>query len=394
MGAPLLIDVGAVPAEACTDCLESLFKAIAEDPTGDGDRTIWAPHDNPWLAAHVEAVTGRMQRLLEAIQDLFAQLLTGGEPMDLLQKAMPPWYRWSEVDFDDARRRLESIPPGHYTLADWMLMVDFLIQRYLPPGVIDGEAEYLAVRAQILGKIQANMEARGAAPSPAEIGAMVELVPTEFRKVPPRILSPVERQTLAVAQARAAIGISDIADSARARMKKLIVQHVQGQILGQSDAQGLRQALFDGFGQLNRDFRRIAVTEAGECCNQGFIAAASGRRVKRMEAYRGACDFCRSINGKVFRVVEPTDPKKNGDTDVWLGKTNLGRSAAPRKRLGAMLVEREVHERWWPAAGVQHPHCRGSWVLMPSEKPPAVRQEFEDYLDGLLAQGRPKAPAS
>ena len=37
--------------------------------------------------------------------------------------------------------------------------------------------------------------------------------------------------------------------------------------------------------------------------------------------------------------------------------------AAVDQKVGGVLVERESHELWWIAAGVQHPHCRGRWVV-------------------------------
>ncbi|WP_431860176.1 hypothetical protein [Azospirillum sp.] len=383
MTAPLLIDVGAVPDCTCTDHLDGLYKALAENPSAD-DKTIWAPHPNPYLTAHVEESTARLQAILERIQDTLARLLTG-EPIGELSKADVPWLRWSEADFQHARMRLEAKRPEDYELSDWMLLVDYLIQRYLPEGVIQSEAEYLTVRASMLGKVQANMAARK--PSTATIGAVAFLIPTSFAHVPPHVLNPVELEVLKFARARAAENISDVTEGARHRMKTLIREHLQAQILGQKEgtAAALRQRIFDEFGQLNRDFRRIAVTEAGECCNSGFIAAQKpGKKVRRVEAYQGACEFCRSINGKVFTVVSPAKPDKDGEAEIWLGKTNIGRSAAPRKKVGAELVEREPHERWWPAAGVQHPHCRGAWTPV-VEKPPEVSQEFADWLDGLIA---------
>ena len=211
------------------------------------------------------------------------------------------------------------------------------------------------------------------------------------------MLTRVEREILACAIERAATNISGVTEQARARMRSIIVEHVQAQLLGQAEGQAerMRSRLFDEFGQLNRDFRRIAVTEAGECCNVGYIAAQRpGAKVRRQEAYRGACAFCKSITGQVLTVVDPARPDKDGDTQVWVGKTNIGRSAAPRKRQAGALVERPSNERWWVAAGVQHPHCRGSWLPVPGDAPPGVSKEFVAWLDGLIARTTGARPAS
>jgi hypothetical protein len=376
-----LVDLGDVEEGCCNHHLDLMAKAMVEP--GAKDESIWALHENPWIRDHIEDVTRRLQNILERIQDTFARLLTG-EGMGAMKKSDVPWLRWDENEFRRALEYLQEKNPSDYTLDDWMLVCDWIIQRYLPAGVINTEAEYLTVRAALIGKIEANRaRIKAGVNRPEDI---VELVPTSFAHVPPRVLSPTERATLDVSKVRAALFINAVSDRTRAAMKNIIVQHVQAQILGQKEgqAQALRQSLFDNFGILNRDFRRIAVTEAGECVNQGFVGAQDlGSKVKRKEAYKGACPFCRSIDGKTFKVVDPAAPDKDGQTDVWLGKTNVGRSAASRMRVGGSLVDRTASEMWWPAAGVQHPHCRGSWLPV-SDVPPNVSPEFADWLEGLL----------
>jgi len=387
----ILIDIGAVPEDQCNNCLEDLFKALSEDPVGD-PTSIWARHDNPWLADHVEDVTERFQAILQRIQDIMGKLLLG-EPIGELAKASAPWLRWDATQLADVRARLEGKSPAAYSLDDWMLVADYLIQRYLPDDVINSEAEYLTVRASILGKIQAASTENK--PHSDPMAGWSALVPTTFAAIPPRVLSPVELDVLYVAKTRAAIAISSVKESTRTKMKTIIIEHVQAQILGQKEGQykALATRLFDEFGQLNRDFRRIAVTEAGECCNQGFIAAQGfGSKVQRREAYRGACEFCRSINGKTFTVIDPAASEKHGETEVWLGKTNIGRSASPRQRVGGMLMERGINQRWWPAAGVQHPHCRGSWLALPDVKP-GVNLEFVSFMEATIAKARAEAAA-
>lgn len=382
----LLIDIGDVPECACNDAIGDLFKALAEPSADSPD--IWRPVENPYLSAHVEDVTRRFQALIAALQEAFTRALAG-QPLDLgsLAKSDPVWLRWDEAAFLAVRERLESKPSALYDLDDWLTLADYLIHRYLPDGVIQTEADYLTVRAALAGKIQATIDAQASAihPDMATAAVLIDLVPTTFRAIPERVLTQVETATLAVARARAAENISDLVASTRHRMKRIIIEHVQAQVLGQPEGLALKQVLLDSFGTLNRDFRRIAVTEAGEACNQGFITAQRpGQQVRRQEAYRGACPFCKAINGKVYTVVDPAKPAKNGETEVWTGKTNIGRSAAPRKRAGGFLVEREPHERWWPAAGLQHPHCRGSWSLV-SKAPPNVSPQFASWLDAKLA---------
>lgn len=389
---PLLIDLGAVPDCHCDSTLEHLFKAMAEEPDGDA-RSIWTPHDNPFLTAHVEDVTRRLSVLLERIQDALSRVLFG-EPIGSLAKAAVPWMRWAPERFEQVRLELEAKRPETFTLDDWMMIADYLIQLYLPDGVINDEAEYLTVRAAILGKIQA---AAGTATIPPDVmTAWATLAPTHFATVPPRMLAPVELETIAFAKCRAASYIGNVTETARLRMRLLVTEHVQAGVLGQKEGTAaiLKTRLFDEFGQLNRDFRRIAVTEAGEACNQGFIAAQPlGSRVIRREAYRGACAFCRSINGKIFEVVAPDYPEREGAIHVWVGKSNVGRSASPNKREGVGLRERTPAERWWPAAGVQHPNCRGAWLPV-MDAPPNVRPEFMVTMERMVQDHKARLDAA
>jgi hypothetical protein len=375
-----LIDLSDVPEDCCNHHLDLMAKAASEQLQGE---SIWKPHENPVIRSLVEDISRRFQTILEGLQDAFARLLIGESIIDL-KKADAPWMRWDAAEFDRTVLYLEAKPPADYTLDDWMLAVDLLLQRYLGPSIIKTEAEYLTVRASMLGKISANAgRVKGGL---ARVDEVVDLVPTSFAAVPPRVLTAVERATLEVAKARAAENITGLSENLRHSMKGLIIEHIQAQVLGQKDGQAkhLRTRLFDSFGILNRDFRRIAVTEAGECCNQGFILAQEPKsKVKRKEAYTGACRFCRSIDNEIFEVVAADAPDKDGQTQIWPGKTNIGRHAAPMMREAGKLVERSADDLWWPAAGVQHPHCRGSW-LPESEKPPAVSQEFEDWLQALV----------
>lgn len=325
----------------------------------------------------------RLRVVLKALQEAFPHLL-GRQPIRDMRKVDLPWRRWDEGEFARIAHYLEAKHATGYTLDDWLLVVDLLIQRYLPAGVINTEAEYLTVRAAILGKIEAN-QARLKAQS-LHVQDMVEFVPTTFAAVPPRVLTPIERATLEAAKALAAQSIRGISEKTRHAMKQMIVEHVQAQVLGQKEGtvQALGQRLFDSFGGLNLDFYEIARFEMGECSNQGFVAAqAPGAKVRRVEAYHGACKFCRSIDGKVFEVVSPAAPEKDGEKQVWLGKTNICRSASLRKKVNGVMIDRPESEMWWPAAGLQHSDCRGLWLPV-SEKPPAVSQEFEDWLQAMV----------
>jgi len=394
---PLFLDLGPVASAHCDGCLEHLFKSLAEQPDPADEAAIWRRHENPWLADHVEDLTAWMQRALQAAQDAVAQALTGRAGGTLRKAA--PWERPDEAEKERRRARLAALTPSAWTIADWMDFAELVIADTLPDGVIRDMAEFATVRAQLAGKVAAALE-RSARPAvPGQAAAIAEMLPVARRAMPPKWLTRIERSILDIATERAAISIAGLRDDMRRRMKTTIVEGIRRTVLGEPEGgdEVLRDRLFGEFAALNRDARRIAVTETGEAHNTGYVAAhRPGTILRRVEAYYGACDFCRSINGRTFRVVSPDDPTRDGETDVWVGKTNAGRSASPRRREGNVLVERSPDERWWVAAGVMHPHCRGRWIMV--REPPATpvdqpETEFDAWLAAALAKTRPNPPS-
>lgn len=341
-----------VDVEGCDHgAVDDLIKASAETGAA-GD--MWRVLENPWARALVETITQRTQMdpdMLAAMRDYLSRL-----------------------------------DPDRLTLENYQSVVEYLLARYLSPSFAMSEAEFLAVRAALMGKIQVNLE-HDSRVTDALITGIVSLLPTGFAHVPNRILSPRETAILQYGRAHAAENIRHVSEVARHRMSTILMEHIQGGLLGQREGTWAhaQTRLFDEFAHLNRDFRRIAVTEGGEIVNQGYVASMTpGRKVKRIEAYRGACAFCRSINGKVFDVVAPDAPDKDGDTQVWAGKTNVGRSASLHRADG---TERSQSELWWPAAGVQHPHCRGAWISV-TPLPAKVSPAFHSWLQAKLKEAQ------
>lgn len=382
MTEPLLFDFGPLSC-GCTDhVMESLHKALGDPPDGEG---IWEPHHDPWIAGHAEDVTRRGQRILQAMQDALLGEMGLPEPQPLI-KALP-WQRWDAAEFARIRRELNAIPVGQKTLFDWMMLVDWIIQRYLPETVALDEAEYLIIRALIAGKVQANLESRqGTSLTEQRIATIVAALPTSFLSIPARVQTPREAHILNFAFHETAQHITDLSAHARARMKKTLLNGIRKMTLGDKSGtwSKLHQELLDDFGVLNRDWRRIAITETGNATNTGFIASLEpGTRVRRKEAYRGACPYCTSIRDRVLTVVPDDKEPKDWDNEVWPSKNNIGRSASPRKRVGTTLVLREPDELWSIPAGTVHPHCRGSWAIE-SGSATGVSPEMAAYVRALL----------
>jgi hypothetical protein len=356
----LLLDITSLDPDCCNHGLELLHKANSERPPDD---KIWKPHPNKFLRALVEAMTQRGLVRIEDLMKAVGKLLTG--KLKPQKSGDTSLYRLTPAELSRLKTFLEHGDPGAWAASEWMLAVDYLVQRYLPQDFAITEGEWAAKRAVLMGRVQAVMNK---APSAKAIDKVLDAVATV----------PMVASTKAIMEygaAHTAELIVALSDAARHRMKLTILAHQSESLAtNRSFAAGresLQTLLFDDFGTLNRDWRRIAVTEIGEMANQAFITQFNpGAKVKRIERYEDACPFCKKIDGMVFTVVSPDKPNKDGWTEIWEGKTNVGRSASPMKRVGDQLVPRDVDELWHVAAGLQHPNCRGSWVPYgPSEKP-------------------------
>lgn len=382
-GAPLLIDVGQVADPCCVDdALETLHKALSNPPEHD----IWAPHESPFIRDLIERFThfGLMQ--LQEVVDELQQWLSGSrsQPGPGIPAPSAPWALTAQ-ELGLARVYLAHLPLEHWTLWDVELLVEYLIGRHLPPAALRSEAEKLAVRSTLMGRVQASHPELGVESVRAVVAglpASVAVAQAQFR------LPAVAQAVLQYGHLHCAETVAAASDAFRHRIKSIVLEH-QGQVLfGEQPATGLQSKLLDALGEANRDWRRIALTEAGEMANQGLVSALTpGERVRRLEAYKGACPFCRKLDGRIFRVTSADDPEKDGERDIWPGKTNQGRSASPMKRGPFGLVERTKAELWWPAAGTQHPHCRGQWHRE-APAPAGSSDEFAAWLEQHLAQGR------
>lgn len=377
----LFVDLIEMGERRTNDALELLCKADHSHDDG-----IWLPLDSPMIARLVELFT---QRGLDRLDAFRTELLawssgarhTAGERIPRPVGAME---RWNEAEKSLVKLYLEHLPPVEWDLDDHMLAVEFLAQRYLPADDMRTEAEWLATKASLMGRVQANMENVTAKQADVILAAL----PSTVREAMARFGgTPAQATTMQFAATRCAENVRHLAENARHAMRNLIAEDVTERQLGTKVVGGssLETKLLDQFGTLNRDWRRIAVTEAGEAQTQGYIASMPpGTKVKRVEQYRNACAFCRGIDGKVVTVVDPAMADKDPDNTVWVGKTNVGRSASPRKRVGDTFVERDPSERWWVPAGLAHPHCRGRWVPTIQDRP-GDDSEFGDFLRGLLA---------
>jgi hypothetical protein len=390
---PMFLQIDDCCADNAADAaFDALYKAVTEG--AQGDEALFAPHPNPWIAATVEETAAALGARLQIVADAFA-LALAGKPLVVVAKAFALPWDTDKAGLDAARLYLAGLDPAHYSLEDWLLLVDVLMEETLPPSFAASTAERMVVRGDLLGRVQALVPPH----QPLDLRTLVGLVPAAVASMPAGLLRPIEVAIVRGAAARAAVHITDVTDQARSMMKRAVIDHTTAMVRGDREGSStrLQMRLFERFADQNRDMRRVAVTEIGEAHGQGFVAATpTGSRVKRVERYTGACDYCAAQNGRVMTVVAEDYPNKDGETMIWPGKTNVGRSASPRKKVGGALVDRPAHERFWVAAGVFHPNCRGRWVPIapPDTAHPHVAPAFRSWLDDLIEKAQAPAPGS
>ncbi|EJG5414256.1 hypothetical protein NAD41_000857 [Salmonella enterica] len=355
------------PAEV-NSALELLFKSRQE---GDNDY-IWLEHETTLLRKMVELFTKRGLMRLESVKKAILRWQSkkpSPEPAipSQLNTAMAQTMagnmgRWSSEEKELVRIYLEALPPAMWTLDDHMLSVELVIQTYLPKDELVTEAQWLATKASMMGKVENNW-LKKQAPTEAEADKLLMQMPSNMAEAAYMPLRPKEKQTMEFSNFRAVENVVNLTENVRKTMRNVVSRHVEKKINGDTSGASLQTELFENFAEFNRDWRRIAVTEAGEAQLQGMIAGIDpGTKVKRVEQYATACPYCKKIHGTIATVVDANHPNKDPDTMIWLGKNNIGRSASPRKRVGGQLVPRTADEMYWLPAGLAHPHCRGRWV--------------------------------
>lgn len=376
------IDVTSVPDHAFEQGMEAMYKAIGDG----GDDGAWRPHESPFVRELIERFTSRGLLQIHGVQTELDEWIKGDHFRPGVE--VPATFaggilKWTPDELRLAKLYLESMPPAQFGIDDWSLLVDYIAQRYLPPEFARTAAEWMATKSTIMGKVQEakpDLEA-------AAVAVLLPAVPETVSSADAMFgLNRSERAIMEFGHARCAENITGLTDGLRHRIKRVILAHQEAEFIGDSAAtsSSLQTQLLDEFGPLNRDWRRIAMTEAAENSNQGFIAALDpGTMVRRQERYQGACAFCRKIDGNEFKVVDPAQKIKDPETQVWVGKTNIGRSASPMKRVNGVLMPRNAAELWWPAAGVQHPHCRGIWIII-KQREKAGDAKFSAWLDDKL----------
>ncbi|EGC0267587.1 hypothetical protein H8U31_001338 [Salmonella enterica] len=340
---------------------ENLFKSRPEG----GEEFIWTPHESSLIRKMIELFTQRGLMRLESVRKALMSWQNFTPSPFVLPSPKPAiamMARWTPEERSLVQIYLESLPPAAWTLDDHMLSVELVVQNFLPKDELVTEATWLATKATMMGKVESNW-LKTQEPTQKEAAVLLARMPANPEEAAYFPMAPKERTTLEFANFRAVESVVNLSDNVRKTMRNVVARQVEKKMQGDTSGPSLEQELFDSFGEFNRDWRRIAVTEAGEAQLQGMIAGCKpGDKVKRVEQYANACQFCKKIDGVIATIVDADHPDKDPETMIWPGKNNIGRSAHPHKRVGNQFVKRSPDEMYWLPAGLAHPHCRGRWV--------------------------------
>lgn len=262
---------------------------------------------------------------------------------DLSKKSREQIMKWSQDGKAMTREQLQKL--------------DAIMSSKLPDYAKTAEA--FAIRAGFIGKARRkadedNLELAGAVIDriPASIEAtrnegivltqrQKEKAEAEGRTVKILPLTPREQEAVKHASLQAGDKITEISERHRTAVRQLVIQAKKERW----SAQQLASKLFDKFGEHNRDWRRVAITELAFAHNDAFLAGCEeGATVIGMGA-DNACKHCKQyVIGKTFTVTHKVPEAETYNTDmhfVWVGKSNYGRKVAEYR----------------PALPM-HPHCR------------------------------------
>lgn len=237
------------------------------------------------------------------------------------------------------------------------------------------EEERIALHALSLGKVLKGMSIQDS------IDMGYKTLKAQVDDTMAKLTGPLWRNQVDFAQQHAGELIVDLSQ----KHYKMIHDTLQTGIKNRQSHTELRETLFDKFGAMNRDWRRIAETEIGMAQNTGqLITEIERSREGETIFMKGissseACPWCRSkVDGQTFVLLEQA-PSGGGDTvmvagkpytAIWPGKDNVGRA----------------RRDWWVAAGTQHPHCRCTFVrYIPGYED--VEKKFQAAMEQALQEG-------
>jgi hypothetical protein len=261
-------------------------------------------------------------------------------------------------------------------LTDLLKIDDFVKKFYL--GKMD-TMELWVVRGFILGKLIEEKER-----VPTREMLMIEKMPIKVKEAVKEFdLTANEASALDYTLSHGAEHLVSATNSTIIETQKIVFDGIAKRKPRRQIRRDLEDAFLSDEGEVNRNWKRVAINESNTSFNQGYIAQLGVGEFVLGLSMPDRCDHCgKLIDGKIYPLISPTIAKDYSDLDksdeeykkqqfvwenaVWLNKNNVGRSTSPRKRTvndkgEAELVDREHHELSMPCIPL-HVICRCRWV--------------------------------
>jgi hypothetical protein len=330
----------------------------------ESERSFWGPHPDPnhnWIE---EQLYYRGTAFLRSM----LSWTIGKENMQLAKAegGPPKAPGWGEV-----AKLFSSPEPAAKKMNIWENLIDAFTQHIFPQETVESVSAAWALRSSMLSMLGDKI--KGIRESMKDWNALHQVLPSHRREA-------IEWQ-----KENGARLLVRLKDDTKQKIKDVLVQsEVEG--LGRGK---MEQRLMEGFGYLNRDWRRVVLTETAMSAASGQLAQVAG--AEGWEAIwtgtPNACPFCHRMYGRSFKIVAADKADKNGDKEVWPGKTNIGRSVSLYTREGR---KREKGELWWPCIPA-HPNCCCSWSIRRTVTPENATPweiKLRQRTDAVLAQRR------
>ena len=300
---------------------------------------MWGPHPDRWIASLEQDY---YRPGFTFLSEFYGAAFGVKAPRELRKAFGSGLPDWGTIAGLFQRKDL-----GPMQMRDaWGQVIDRLVHGLFNQRTQDEMAAAVAVKCHWLGRVRTLTEG---------IGNPTQGYPT-WHEAEGK-MRPAEVKAMEWTRARALEGARRLETGAKQGLMNVLLQARQ-EGLGTRD---LSRRCYDRFADLNRDWRRLALTETAAAVENGKLAA-----VPEGEAWEAVwvscargCHHCQDWNGKTFRVVSPDARVKDGQTMVWTGKTNIGRSSAPTTRDGR---KRGPSELWWPCVPC-HPNCGCQFVM-------------------------------
>jgi hypothetical protein len=317
------------------------------------ERAMWSPNPDPLRGFVEDHFWNLGSRFLRD----FVSLVLGKKVQIAKAEGMPKPPGWGEV-----MKLFETGGGPAHQMATWNSLIDGFVQALLPAHTAEDAARVWALRSAMLGTIEDRIKA---ITTPGAWDGYFHTMP------------PAQQHIANWTQLRGANFITKLTSSARQKALDVLVE---GQLQG-AGPRWVQTQLMERMGELNRDWRRIAITETAMAIENGKLAAVADDPGQWEAVWVGgphACPFCRSMFGRTFTIVAKPKPGMDPEKFIWPGKHNVGRSMHLHRRDG---TKRGPEELWIPCIPA-HPHCMCLWSIR-RKLTNAAGKKAEEFLAGI-----------